>query len=146
MRSGTRNTSTSVEKTVISGNDELKRQKHLHERGEDALSSGASIILMETPPRAWRRPVSRPRTGYAHRNTSTSVEKTVLHSLQLHLAEKHLHERGEDRILSAEYGEIKETPPRAWRRPQSPRHLQSPSRNTSTSVEKTQAETVGTAL
>ena len=55
---GGRNTPTCVGKTrrrpALSGRGE----KHPHVRGEDEASDGHSSADMETPPRAWGRPVN----------------------------------------------------------------------------------------
>jgi len=74
----------------------------------------------------------------AGRNTSTGVEKTTPRPRLGRLGKKHLHGRGED-VMSVSSTLIeKETPPRAWRRPQPVDHLSRNVRNTSTGVEKTQ--------
>ena len=94
-------------------------------------------FLLETPPRAWRRPEAHAWAMDKPRNTSTSVEKTSVVSSIININEKHLHERGEDRFHPTAPGAYRETPPRAWRRHGLALQIASASRNTSTSVEKT---------
>ena len=74
---GFRNTSTCVEKTVF----------------EIAFP----VESRETPPRAWRKPISFLLVSRITRNTSTCVEKTT--------------------VISAVHFHKGETPPRAWRKP-----------------------------
>jgi len=50
-----RNTSTGVEKTVLSSKDNAFGWKHLHGRGEDFVVGLGVLLQKETPPRAWRR-------------------------------------------------------------------------------------------
>ncbi len=70
------NTSTCVEKQSPHSAVVTRQQKHLHERGEDPTKSIIRWIQMETPPRAWRRPVERGAAYLRLGNTSTGVEKT----------------------------------------------------------------------
>ena len=97
------------------------------------------MTIQETPPRAWRRLPLLALQPLLLGNTSTSVEKTHCPPIRLSNRQKHLHERGED------YGEQsgamarKETPPRAWRRRNQQLGVDKRLRNTSTSVEKTEA-------
>ena len=81
-----RNTSTCVEKTELLKIIGKDTEKHLHVRGEDCIISHnngedwlcASFlsVLIETPPRAWRRPELRSVSCFMYGNTSTCVEKT----------------------------------------------------------------------
>ena len=93
--------------------------------------------MLETPPRAWRRPLGTPMELQLMGNTSTSVEKTFVPCINNCKNGKHLHERGEDKPFDNFCQRFRETPPRAWRRLL--RHLLQvrPFGNTSTSVEKT---------
>ena len=112
-----RNTSTDVEKTCCGVLHGSLRRKHLHGRGEDPRIVYQDHILMETPPRTWRRPKKMLFPVSWHRNTSTDVEKTQSHHHQL--------------------GRRKETPPRTWRRRKRGRNRHNRAGNTSTDVEKT---------
>ena len=49
------NTPTCVGKTKTGSPKQALLVKHPHVRGEDALERCASILDMETPPRAWGR-------------------------------------------------------------------------------------------
>ena len=158
LASGARNTSTDVEKTKSKPYVDLRFQKHLHGRGEDAIAAVFITLNTETPPRTWRRPrclipnnarnsETPPRTWRrrdcneagctVEGNTSTDVEKTQTSRLSFSMPGKHLHGRGEDRfpwlirVLSGE------TPPRTWRRPSRHGLRRLRSGNTSTDVEKT---------
>ena len=71
-----RNTSTDVEKTGRIDRRSREGEKHLHGRGEDMINACMSSVVVETPPRTWRRrPLPRLRAARG-RNTSTDVEKT----------------------------------------------------------------------
>ena len=115
----------------------LVKQKHPHERGEDAYLNGNEGVELETPPRAWGRPFPAFRHGCACRNTPTSVGKTTTAASGRISARKHPHERGEDPVDPVGRLSGRETPPRAWGR----RHalLAGPVKagNTPTSVGKT---------
>ena len=91
-----RNTPTSVGKTTSRVRSRRSSRKHPHERGEDILPCGHRVAHVETPPRAWGRPIFRGKTGHAKRNTPTSVGKTSASALPMMPREKHPHERGED--------------------------------------------------
>ena len=52
---GIRNTSTDVEKTKVFDRRPLKIKKHLHGRGEDLSVFSKTLMVLETPPRTWRR-------------------------------------------------------------------------------------------
>ncbi len=132
-----RNTSTSVEKTLMFVGERRKLKKHLHERGEDSAVAPNSDKNSETPPRAWRRQRFIEGKENSGRNTSTSVEKTKRSSTKNSPRWKHLHERGEDGVRKVAPYRGKETPPRAWRRRYLNWVVVHEERNTSTSVEKT---------
>jgi len=74
----------------------MRRGKHLHGRGEDLIIIIHRAVIIETPPRAWRRRKAGWRNEYRDRNTSTGVEKTVSQGDELPAKWKHLHGRGED--------------------------------------------------
>ena len=143
MLTGFRNTSTSVEKTQTKQIKKSKKKKHLHERGEDSIFELEWVAAVETPPRAWRRPLSDTFWLDWLRNTSTSVEKTSLLPISASLRKKHLHERGEDLFDKNTYQTPQETPPRAWRRLNAISSFSVSARNTSTSVEKTGSARMG---
>ena len=113
----TRNTPTSVGKTHTEEAKESGQRKHPHERGEDDLCCLTGRLCLETPPRAWGRPVSIKSTVPLSRNTPTSVGKTRYSLLRCRL-----------------FGE---TPPRAWGRLTSFPANAFDTRNTPTSVGKT---------
>ncbi len=95
------------------------------------------IASQETPPRTWRRlehPLSSPCNV---RNTSTYVEKTVIHDIRFSRSRKHLHIRGEDLMRCISFKTPEETPPRTWRRLIYKLYILLLDRNTSTYVEKT---------
>ena len=60
MRDELRNTSTDVEKTSRCHLRAEGFGKHLHGRGEDCFNPKSRIVVIETPPRTWRR---RPAKG-----------------------------------------------------------------------------------
>ena len=134
-----------MEKTIAQQRSVQAPQKHLHERGEDALNVSSAYPEKETPPRAWRRPTPHAYSRKQKRNTSTSVEKTSSDCLERRLRQKHLHERGEDQSNLVHLQDCKETPPRAWRRLLVICLCLRWRRNTSTSVEKTNKVSNGAA-
>ena len=71
-----RNTPTGVGKTYIIGELDGSRKKHPHGRGEDILTGTRVPPPVETPPRAWGRPVHKVRHALNNRNTPTGVGKT----------------------------------------------------------------------
>ena len=115
----------------------LVKQKHPHERGEDAYLNGNEGVELETPPRAWGRPFPAFRHGCACRNTPTSVGKTTRCARLSSWAWKHPHERGEDSTSTTSASRWRETPPRAWGRPEWHLYRGAAFRNTPTSVGKT---------
>ena len=112
-------------------------RKHPHERGEDRTLSTLCRLLVETPPRAWGRPVLLPFDDVAGGNTPTSVGKTEILCRQITVDRKHPHERGEDQTDSTSCTVQTETPPRAWGRRQNFRNNRERFGNTPTSVGKT---------
>ena len=117
--------------------DRLK--KHLHGRGEDPVWYSPRWIVVETPPRTWRR--LRLSIAYLFQigNTSTDVEKTACMSPSPPGQWKHLHGRGEDSDQRTGSNRVLETPPRTWRRRQQAQGRKHRCGNTSTDVEKTSA-------
>ena len=92
---------------------------------------------LETPPRAWGRPVLKPIAPSSERNTPTCVGKTAQHAHPAPVHQKHPHVRGEDRVYVSSVSMSGETPPRAWGRLSHCCGLASPSGNTPTCVGKT---------
>ena len=136
------NTSTDVEKTPCCAQENDRRRKHLHGRGEDSARTQAVVAIEETPPRTWRRPSLKEWLPLTGGNTSTDVEKTHCRQSPNCAARKHLHGRGEDSPKTISSTPRLETPPRTWRRPKlMPEPLRS-FRNTSTDVEKTKVPQV----
>ena len=113
------------------------QRKHLHGRGEDAVSELITACRRETPPRTWRRLPTFLFALFTFRNTSTDVEKTSVRKLELVVARKHLHGRGEDCARRETSALTTETPPRTWRRLPIRHRPKIRRRNTSTDVEKT---------
>ena len=132
-----RNTSTHVEKTRDGVGPRCGDGKHLHARGENSEKLRKSPVMIETPPRTWRKPplvgLSRISTG----NTSTHVEKTWKILAIASAREKHLHARGENFEQTWKHGFVQETPPRTWRKLGTTMVFGVLQRNTSTHVEKT---------
>ena len=92
---------------------------------------------LETPPRAWGRPLKTPYRRTEIGNTPTSVGKTPMAHPDLQRRRKHPHERGEDITNLVEKPREWETPPRAWGRPGSLSSFVTKPGNTPTSVGKT---------
>ena len=73
-----RNTPTSVGKTLPIHGLLSETRKHPHERGEDSAVAISTTCSKETPPRAWGRPTRLVLAFLRSRNTPTSVGKTRL--------------------------------------------------------------------
>ena len=132
-----RNTPTSVGKTWLVHSKWNQSWKHPHERGEDSMGLRRIVPWLETPPRAWGRPVVQQRVVVLVRNTPTSVGKTHRELRSPASTWKHPHERGEDEAVR-DLAEVREeTPPRAWGRRGTYDANCSWQRNTPTSVGKT---------
>ena len=99
-----------------------KRRKHLHIRGENAVTSSQHGSDPETPPHTWRKRLHRVRHVLNSGNTSTYVEKTATPRL----------------VRSVTL----ETPPHTWRKLSVLQFQSILKRNTSTYVEKTQTALV----
>ena len=65
-------------------------------RGEDKIGHISIYFDMETPPRAWGRPILWDDKDGEDRNTPTCVGKTVCTLCTLGIFQKHPHVRGED--------------------------------------------------
>ena len=87
-------------------------------RGEDIAAGAQCRKMKETPPRAWGRPRNLVRGCFQQRNTPTCVGKTLPNLSPEALRQKHPHVRGEDRAAADEAERTRETPPRAWGRPE----------------------------
>ena len=98
------------------GGSSSGNEKHPHGRGEDTLRLKNPKPLLETPPRAWGRPIAKAFCAATARNTPTGVGKTMLASTTNVVDKKHPHGRGEDQTARQVLGVSKETPPRAWGR------------------------------
>ena len=94
-------------------------------------------LQLETPPRAWGRPMTRSGVCAGLRNTPTSVGKTGDGCGFGAVFWKHPHERGEDSAGASLSWTLPETPPRAWGRPAPQRADMDDGGNTPTSVGKT---------
>ena len=111
------NTPTGVGKTQPAIKPPMRTRKHPHGRGEDMVWSFTSLRSMETPPRAWGRPIGDNGQHLGLGNTPTGVGKTWFKGTCGGADRKHPHGRGEDIIKADERTKLKETPPRAWGRP-----------------------------
>ncbi len=70
-----RNTSTYVEKMILTHHTGLTKQKHLHIRGENRARCLSLLESQETPPHTWRKFGKDWGSKTTARNTSTYVEK-----------------------------------------------------------------------
>ena len=71
-----RNTPTHVGKTQRVSQDDRRRQKHPHARGEDYSGLYPKLSAMETPPRTWGRLLLGLGFSFVFGNTPTHVGKT----------------------------------------------------------------------
>ena len=140
------NTPTGVGKTQPAIKPPMRTRKHPHGRGEDMVWSFTSLRSMETPPRAWGRPIGDNGQHLGLGNTPTGVGKTWFKGTCGGADRKHPHGRGEDIIKADERTKLKETPPRAWGRPIYSSRPVERSRNTPTGVGKTLAFLAGLFL
>ncbi len=90
------NTPTGVGKTQDRREYEHALQKHPHGRGEDNPATRLPIHWVETPPRAWGRPVCGVISALVTGNTPTGVGKTLHRPDTSRAGWKHPHGRGED--------------------------------------------------
>ncbi len=134
------NTPTCVGKTRGSGSGRCCARKHPHVRGEDSLLFGREGRHIETPPRAWGRPVVLNIPTRPTRNTPTCVGKTAPIPESLLIDWKHPHVRGEDSVNGGTNPRDKETPPRAWGRLPRDQNETGISGNTPTCVGKTRLD------
>ena len=133
------NTPTCVGKTEENVHDAVHRKKHPHMRGEDDLSTQNVGDWGETPPHAWGRPMTAPRSLQGSGNTPTCVGKTNTFWQVWNAERKHPHMRGEDNIAMSFVLPQIETPPHAWGR-HAKVSLERPKKgNTPTCVGKTRA-------
>ncbi len=131
------NTPTDVGKTGAVHGVALRRRKHPHGRGEDAILKSRQIGATETPPRTWGRLQEGILQGVDGGNTPTDVGKTFAKRAGLNVAKKHPHGRGEDIASETPVGRAAETPPRTWGRLRGGRLRLTWLRNTPTDVGKT---------
>ena len=92
---------------------------------------------METPPRAWGRPLHRTASWVPGGNTPTGVGKTPHRPGPARLVWKHPHGRGEDNDAREAPQHHRETPPRAWGRLGHALGFEQADGNTPTGVGKT---------
>ena len=112
-------------------------RKHPPWRGKDHSQSCKTAVTVETPPRAWGRPLSIAFVVSRHGNTPTGVGKTSSRSMPTFPSRKHPHGRGEDDVIRGLKRYSKETPPRAWGRLQNCVYGRQLAGNTPTGVGKT---------
>ena len=132
------NTPTGVGKTILGPALSANHEKHPHGRGEDGRCNATLILSQETPPRAWGRLGKLLQHCSALGNTPTGVGKTkgrVVPGLDIG---KHPHGRGEDGLPDRQSYSTRETPPRAWGRPDPDQRPEPRRGNTPTGVGKTQ--------
>ncbi len=115
----TGNTPTGVGKTLRCWPPASMPKKHPHGRGEDTARFMRKSDYVETPPRAWGRPLELLSQSLISGNTPTGVGKTT--------------------PCSGVAAPTSETPPRAWGRPSAVLQHHWPHRNTPTGVGKTAA-------
>ena len=132
-----RNTPTGVGKTGELTINVSVVWKHPHGRGEDSLVGGRLKLDLETPPRAWGRPLKLLSQSLVSGNTPTGVGKTSSFHLVDKRLQKHPHGRGEDCSAKRACNFSTETPPRAWGRPTGQAEAVPRTRNTPTGVGKT---------
>ena len=111
-----RNTPTSMGKTGQRRAYCRLDQKHPHKHGEDKTTFSAKLIQPETPPQAWGRLATTPKSLRNQRNTPTSMGKTHRVFRSKKRGKKHPHKHGEDRMLQKSGENRIETPPQAWGR------------------------------
>ena len=87
------NTPTGVGKTCRSGQCVRLCKKHPHGRGEDRLTPPIVCAPVETPPRAWGRPLEQEGAMKYLRNTPTGVGKTPFGVRAYLSPQKHPHGR-----------------------------------------------------
>ena len=131
------NTPTGVGKTQIGNLKSGNFWKHPHGRGEDNDCMIMWSMRSETPPRAWGRHSNGNGGKGKGRNTPTGVGKTAKVCPSIVRRQKHPHGRGEDAASPAPARPHKETPPRAWGRPDRAQAYTAEKRNTPTGVGKT---------
>ena len=112
-------------------------EKHPHVRGEDSSLAFTECKNLETPPRAWGRPLPTLDQGKQKGNTPTCVGKTATGETPSASNRKHPHVRGEDSTKISCCFSVRETPPRAWGRRGGAINQNVNVRNTPTCVGKT---------
>ena len=95
------NTPTCVGKTVAVRHLRCAVRKHPHVRGEDGHARTLNFNSVETPPRAWGRPLGVVQHHAVSGNTPTCVGKTSPAFALRTRVEKHPHVRGEDFLDAA---------------------------------------------
>ena len=108
------NTPTGVGKTRACVCRRRRPEKHPHGRGENFVVKITPLQPIETPPRAWGKPLNTVVVVLFNGNTPTGVGKTCQNELRHHCTEKHPHGRGENRFFFEFFLCAVETPPRAW--------------------------------
>ena len=135
-----RNTPTGVGKTCLLLHPVSDCWKHPHGRGEDQVGAENISEHIETPPRAWGRPVLLSSACRRCGNTPTGVGKTGYMANSISMQQKHPHGRGEDTSMHLKTKAGTETPPRAWGRLYVFLDRYEDLRNTPTGVGKTYLE------
>ena len=140
------NTPTCVGKTLPPPLESAEKEKHPHVRGEDCSTIARWRYMPETPPRAWGRLVRNGFPAQRSRNTPTCVGKTFSAARLFASGQKHPHVRGEDHLADLHKSRERETPPRAWGRPEHLLRGRHGRRNTPTCVGKTPPRARGRAM
>ena len=131
------NTPTGVGKTTDNIRQSTTCEKHPHGRGEDLILGPNGLPVVETPPRAWGRPIFQQTVRLSPGNTPTGVGKTDMSPRDFPAIRKHPHGRGEDFRDTNRRAMMLETPPRAWGRRQNVQRRVVIGGNTPTGVGKT---------
>ena len=111
-----RNTPTCVGTTGSSTTSLKHTKKHPHGRGDDQDAAYTHNESVETPPRAWGRPVLPAAVAALPGNTPTGVGTTNDLNIPNVRLKKHPHGRGDDHGGDGFGAVLPETPPRAWGR------------------------------
>ena len=128
-------TSTCVETLAVLAAIRRAFSVHLHVRGDVCRASTRRSGTLGSPPRAWRRCVSRASRSGLTRFTSTCVETLRCLSGTARPAAVHLHVRGDVNLTRRTPASLYGSPPRAWRRFYSCGRASARCRFTSTCVE-----------
>ena len=83
-------------------------------RGANPEETSLKILIPETSPHAWSKPISQVGYKEGYGNISTCVEQTEPLLAELQRLQKHLHMRGANDSCGRILGRCRETSPHAW--------------------------------